>query len=354
VTVKAIDPTRVEPLMEVAAEDAVLAPSQPVRLSVKARCTGPEAWPCRLVVEVRTGQGRVIDRQACAVQLSAKEWYREERSVQSAPSPCAIVFRLEYEGAGLLERAVHVEPAYGRSARFKVANGGLVNDSGERVLLRLSEDVANPPLRGFEEQLRNSEKKRVTVCVVDDSLAPEGEAEQETYYGVLRQMILKKFPDQRVTLRRLRGEYVSHHDPLTRLGEIPAQAAEESPDLVIVAGSMRDLAAGVPPPRYERYLFALVDRLRGATDAEILLVTPPPIIVNPGLSKQYAQKTIRVALRRGLKVADAYSAFTRRGEERAWQDYFRDISEPDVLYLQPNRDGQRLIAERIMDALLGS
>jgi len=232
-------------------------------------------------------------------------------------------------------------------------NDGLINENGETVLLRLSEDVITSPAASFRTRLTDPlGKVRLTVCVVDDSLAPLRDVEKYTYYGVLRELLQKEYPARKITTRRVGGDRAGHYDPLARIGKLPAQVVAVSPDLVLVAGSMRDLTNYVPPGRYERYLYALVDRLRGVTDAEIVLITLPPIIRNPQLSKEYARSTIRVALRRGLKVVDVYSAFTRSGERRAWEKFFRDPREPNVFYLQPNRDGQRIIADRILKVLL--
>ena len=350
VSVKAEDPLRIEPFLEVLSKDPVLRPAQPVRLTLKSRCTGLEKWPCRLIVEVKTSRGRLIERKSSSVVLDSRQWRKSEETLESAFQTCTMTFRLVYEGTTLLERAVRIALAQSRTGPLKVKNEGLVSEQGERVLLRLSEDVVTPPLQSFADRMLA--KKRVTVCVVDDSLAPRGEAEKQTYYGLMRDMVIEKFPERKVTLVRLGEEYVSHHDPLTRLGEIPGRVAGVTPDLVIVAGSMRDLTNYVPPARYERYLYALVDRLRGATDAEIMLLTPPPIIVNPDLSKRYAQRTMRVGLRRGLKVADAYSAFTRPSGGEAWRRHFRDPNDHDVYYLQPNLEGQRLIAKKIVRVLL--
>jgi hypothetical protein len=352
VVVKAADPTRIEPMLEVLAEEPVLRPGQPVRLSLKARCTGVETWPCRLVAEVKTQAGQTLERGVTPLVLGHDKWWKTEKDLKADTPSGRIAFTLTYRDVPLLARGVHVVPVENPPSGLRVENKGLVNEQGERVLLRLSADVAVPPSPGFLDRLRA--RRRVTVALVDDSLSSGAEEDKGAYHSILRERLAEKYPGRKITVRRVGADFMSHHDPLARLAEAPERAADLAPDLVIVAGSLRDLMQHVPAASYETYLYALVDRLRGATQAEVLLITPPPMIVNPGLSKQYAERTERVALRRGLKVVDAYSAFSRRGEEEAWRRFFQDPDDPDVYYMQPNREGQRLIAERVLNELLDS
>ena len=350
VSVKAKSPTRLKALLEISVANAVLSADDDVDLSAKFRCTGPDRWPCVLDVVITTHRGRFLDRIRRQVTLSPRRWAVWHKSLKIRAPRSVIRLSLEYDGVRLAGRTVHVAPPETMSALLNEENGVFVNEKGERVVLRLSSTLGAPKVERLADRLRK--RKSIKVCVVDDSLAPiDDGASEVTYYAVMRRLLEKKYPDCRISVTRVGAEYVSHHDPLRRLGRVPRAVAREKPDLVIVAASMRDLTNYVPVSQHETFLYAMADRLRGCTDAEILLVTPPPLIINPSLSKLYAERTVRVALRRGLKVVDVYSAFARLGGKE-WQRLFQDPQEPDVLYLYPNVEGQKLIGRRLVSSLL--
>ncbi len=344
VAVEAKDPMRLKALLETRAERPVLKPDEPARLSTRYMCTGSEPWQCSLVTET-LDQGRVTSRTRKPVTLRPNTWQTEERTLAGSAR-----LSLEFCGLTLAREDVVVAAPESVASELREVNGGLVDEAGRLVVLRLSREVQAPPAAGAAKLLRAG--KEVKICVIDDSMAPSGGAESPaTYYALLARQLERRYSGAKVTVRRIGGEFVSHHDPLRALGQLPALAVREKPDVVIVAASMRDLTNGVPADQFEVCLYALADRLRGATRADVILVTPPPLIINPDLSKQYAERTMRAGLRRGLKVADVYSSFARLGEE-GWRKLFQDPQEPDVLYLYPNAEGQRRIADVLLRVAL--
>jgi len=344
VAVEAKDPVRIKAALETRSERPVLKPDEQARLSTRYMCTGSEPWECSLVAET-LDQGRVTSRTRKTVTLKPNVWQTEERTL-SGPARLS----LEFCGMTLVREEVVVAAPESVTSELREINGGLVDEAGRLVVLRLSREVQAASAEGAVRLLRAG--KQVKICVMDDSLAPRESAESpSTYYAILARELARRYPNARINARRIGGEFVSHHDPLRRLGRLPALAAQEKPDVVIVAASMRDLTNGVPAEQHEVCLYALADRLRGVTRADVILVTPPPLIINPDLSKQYAERTMRAGLRRGLKVADVYSSFARMGEE-GWRKLFQDPQEPDVLYLYPNAEGQERIAEVLLRVVL--
>ena len=346
------DPRRCEALLEAAPADAILKPTQPLNMTVRYRGAGTGRLPCVLAMELKTLDGRVLWRRRESVTLRPKLWGVAERAMKTKGMPLRLVAetRLELDGRALSRRVTRVEPPEMVSADLKVDNGALVNSRGERVVFRLSPEVKARPMRSFRKRLARG--RSVKVCIVDDSLAPMGGgASAATYFAVMRDLLRKRFPGVPVDVTRLSVNSLSHYDPLRRLARIPRQVALRNPDMVVVAVSLRDLQNNLDPARQELLLYALVDRLRGVSSAEIVLVTPPPVILNPGRSKEYAKRTIRVALKRGLKLANVYNTFARLGRE-ACERLFQDPDEPDVVYLYPNLKGQRLIGECLTRAAL--
>jgi lysophospholipase L1-like esterase len=112
-----------------------------------------------------------------------------------------------------------------------------------------------------------------------------------------------------------------------------------------------DILYYLPERKYEMYLWAMVDRIRSMTDAQIVLITPPPLVMLPELSRRYAYATKRLATRLKIPVADAFSAFTSL--PTPWEDLYRDADQRDeVYYVWPTEKGQMLLAERLYDAVM--
>ena len=353
VTARSDEPRRLEALLEVETGEAVLKPTQPIQIAVKVRGSGPDRWRCRLFVDLRDPNRRLLRRSESEALLERVRWQQLDQTVTTRrlPPRFLIEARLELDGQTLRRQVVRVEPPESSTRdELKVVNGGFVNPEGERVVFRLNTDPHFSPVKPFRKRVR--EGGRVRICVVDDSLAPlAGDATGATYVGALKRRLRRRFPGLSVDVARVGGQALAHHDPLRRVALAPREVALQHPDLVIVAVSLRDLQNNLDPDRQELLLYALTDRIRGATRAEVVLVTPPPVIVNPERSKEYALRTIRVALKRGLKLANVYNAFARMGR-KAWERLFQDPDEPDVVYLYPNREGQERIAEVIADTIL--
>lgn len=350
VRVKARSPARLRFHIETHTPNAVLRHGEPVRLAIKYRGAGPEPWRCTLSTSVLGDQGRVLSRTENRALVSPRRWNESEVVLRIKEPEARVRVALNFEGVPLAERIVHVVAPERVRGDLHESNGVFVNEKGELVVMRLSRQLDAPQRPSLPGKLR--EQGKALICVIDDSLAPAGGAESElSYYAVLRRELAKRYPKADIEVRRIGAGHVSHHDPLRRIGLAPRVAAEANPDLIVLAASMRDMTTHLPADQYELYLYAMVDRLRGATDAAVLLVTPPPLLLNPELSKAYAEATVRVGLMRGLDVVDVYSAFARLGEER-WQEFFQDPSEPDVLYLYPGPEGQERIGMRLFRAIV--
>jgi len=342
---------RVSLFMDVHTDASVLKPGEAASVEARLKGGGRDPQPVTLVREVREGD-LLVDSRKERVTLDAKTWLKRTQPVSEVVSSGEVVFRIEYRGVPLLTRGVRILPADGRGGVLKVRGTGLANEDGERVVLRLRGFVSAPPRPSFHDKLAAGGK--VQIVVIDDSA--EGDASAATgarpYEQILRDRLNARFKNARVTVKRIGASALDTTLPLERVARVPSLVAALKPDLVLVSGSVTDILSYLPPVQYERYLSALVDRVRGLTGADVLLMTPPPLVVNPKLSRGYAVATKRVALRRRLPVANIYSAFTERGE--GWKDLYRDPDALDpVYYLCPTAKGQQIIADRVYDRLAG-
>ncbi len=87
------------------------------------------------------------------------------------------------------------------------------------------------------------------------------------------------------------------------------QVAAENPDLVIVLLGANDAIYEFPDARVRRTMSLLIDKLRGSTDAEILLLGPAPISDKPGIPERYGKVYADIAAEKGLAYSDTSKVF---------------------------------------------
>lgn len=122
------------------------------------------------------------------------------------------------------------------------------------------------------------------------------------------------------------------------------------PHLVTVMFGMNDMA-GVPIDEYRRNLSEIVARCRSA-ETEVLLCTSNSVQTTPSrpVSKleEYMQSLREVAAQENTPVADCYQAFEalRNTDASEWSLLLSDE-------IHPNMDGDKLMAETIVQAITG-
>ena len=351
------EPRRVTVFMEVKEAESVLMPRQRTEVRVDLKNTGLHALPVTLIYRITTERPEggpspvLLLRERESLSLAPNQWLKRTRTVDGSVDSGHVHFELAYRGVPIAKRSLRLLPADGRGGHIKVRNNGFEDERGHRVVLRLLPYVSVPPADPLSERLARGAPVRVVV--VDDSLGtPAIGKTAQSYTDLFCRRLRKQFPDAPVSVKHIGTEALKGYAPLARLAAVPSLVAKAKPHLVILAGSVEDVLNYLPVNQFERNLLALIDRIRGATGAEMLLITPPPLVINPDLSRDYAEATKRVALRRDVPVADAYSAFTVRGER--WKELYRDPDDSErVYYLAPNSEGQQLIAREVYDRLLG-
>ena len=357
------DLTRADIAMEASVDRLFAMPGEPVRVDLKFRNAAGGALDLALVTEYRLSPERVLRTDRETVTLKAGQWLTREvfasRATVADFEAGDVSFRLDYLDTPVLARKISICHATDPEKDVRVTNGRLTDEEGARVVLRLSGPVSERQGLSVRKKLRSGDP--VHIVAVDATLL--GSAASH-YLNQLPALLKERFP--RANVR------VTHIDPagpggrseavLRGLMTIGAKLAKIEPDIVILPGSLRDVLRFTPAERFKRTYHALVDRIQSGTDAEILLLTPPPTIANPKLAQAYAMKVKEIGLLRGLPVADAFSTFMKASgaksavgpdSDRPWRRFYRDPdSDVPMYYVAPAPQGQKLIAEAILSVIL--
>lgn len=352
--------SRADIAMELSVDKPLLLPDEPLRVRLKCRNSGAVPLPMTLVTESQSAPGGVLHTDRESLLLQPGVWavrdYTTAREGKNEPATGDVVFRLEYLGVAVLVRTVSVCAASDPDLALHVEQDHLADARGAHVVLRLSGQVGRRQDRALQAKLERGGP--VHLVAVDGSLA--GSAANNYLHRTAAQLA-GRFPRShfRISLLNPKGAGNGSDAMLRGLLELPDKIKRMQPDMVLVAGSLRDILRFTPVERFERALHALVDRIQGATEAEIVLVAPPPTIANPKLAQAYAMAVKRIGITRGVPVADAYSAFMKAGASvsggrKGWRRFYRDPeSEVPLYYVSPAAQGQKLIAEAVCDVLVG-
>ena len=381
-------PERVGLSLDFESDSPVLEQNEGIALRVRFKADASEDIPARLVMKGTATSGKSIDSRAkdvLALKDTARadgtmqENWTEEALIPPRDSPgnsgARFTVRVEYLGVPMIERSVRVAMARNCPGSLNLGENSLLDENGDYLLLRVSN--VRPLAVNFAERVGSN--GRLNMVVVDDLLSPvppafvpqslpalrvaggtlataskpatAGKPGDATYYAIFAKRMQESFPGLKVSIQRLDGSIFEEYPALERVGKAPALAAKASPDLVVLAPSMSDILSYLPERKYEMYLWATIDRLTSATDAQIVLITPPPLVLQPELSRRYAYATKRLATRLGIPVADAFSAFTSLPVP--WRELYKDTRQGDEVYcVWPTEKGQQLLADRLYDALM--
>jgi acyl-CoA thioesterase-1 len=196
-------------------------------------------------------------------------------------------------------------PGYGNLRFFAFVDYG---SQGEAGWLRQPSQAEFLPRT--QQKLRDGDK--VKVVAFGDSITAGGEATQPglIYWQRWADALQKKYPEAQITTVNGATGGDTTRNGLERL-EI--KVLSQKPDLVLVAFGMNDNNLppfGVPPEEFAQNLRRMIDRIRGATQAEIILLsTFPP---NPKwhfgsrATGDYARITAQVAREKCCAFADIY------------------------------------------------
>jgi len=355
--------SRADVAMELSIGQVFLLPDEPLRARLRCRNSGVAPVDMALATEWDLGEGRVLRAEREPVTLKPGVWVVRdvvaERDGKSAFDVGDIVFRLEYLGKTVLERRAAICRTTDVRKRLHVEQDRLSDERGAHVVLRLAGKIGRRKPLDVREKLKRGGPYRIVV--LDGSLAGSGPI---NYIDEMKQRLQDRFSDSVVRVSRVNPAKLGSRAAAVLRGllQTPEQIARLKPDLVIVAGSLREILRFTPVARFENSLRARVDRIQAVTGAQVALLAPPPTIANPKLAQSYAVAVKRVGMFRGVPVADTYSAFMQSAASReragrasrdGWRAFYRDPdSRVPLYYVAPTAEGQKLIADTLMDVLL--
>jgi len=343
---------RVDVDMELSVSRSLLLKGEAAAVKVACRKGGREELKMTLTASIATSDGTVLAKWRKPLELTGEKWRAVEFQIgriNDVPVETGSVdFRLEYMNQPVMRRGLVIRKAAEDGAELELSAGKLVDSNGDQVILRLSDKPVAPPAAPLAAKLARGEKVRIVF--VDDALGGSGKT---SYIDRFLAQLRAAFPRAGVTAERIGNREARSYTAFQRLVTVSKAVRKGKPDLVVVAGSLRDIMRFDSIPRFERQLMALVERIQASCKNEVVLIAPPPVIANPGFGKSYAIAMKRIGLKKGLRVADGYTAFmTARahaaGEGGDWRRFYRDPESAAPLYhLAPTAAGQALLADTL-------
>jgi hypothetical protein len=191
----------------------------------------------------------------------------------------------------------------------------------------------------------------VRVMVLDAGLAgPAGRLGQGSYVALLGRALRRSYPQLDFRVGRPAIQAGPEALPVERFIQVHRHLRETEANMVTLTVEPEAVVNAVPLASFETYLVATVDQVLSQTRAEPVLVTPPPLVGRPELSRAYARLVKKTGLRKGVLVVDLYSRF-RLTEN--WQELFQsDLRQQPSYTLCPNAEGQRLISREILASIV--
>ncbi len=138
-------------------------------------------------------------------------------------------------------------------------------------------------------------------------------------------------------------EPVSVYGPMRMLLDV-GTVSTSGVDAVVMNVGCRGVLERMDPAEFERDLAAVIDMVSSTMKIPVILMTPFPSEPDPSRARSFAAAIVRVAVARGIPVADVYSAFM--GSGGGMVDLF---SKADNLELSEH--GQRFVAALIARCL---
>ena len=340
--------------MEISAGQPLLIKEETVRVKVTCHNDGRDELQMTLAAVMMLPDGTVIDRWQKPLKMGADSWQATEFHIAKVKGVSfetgSVDFQLEYMKHPVMRRRLIIRKATERGVALALKGGKLVDAEGNRIIFRLSDEPVAKRAEAFAAKLARGERAR--ILFVDDAL---GGFKEDSYISRFIAQLRAEFPVAGVDFQRVGNASGHSYTSFQGLIDVVEAARTNKPELVIVAGSLRDIMRFDSIAQFERKLFALVDCIESECQAEIVLIASPPVIANPGFGKSYAIAVKRVGLKKQIRVVDGYTAFmtavSGKGQS-GWQRFYRDPDSAALIYhLAPMAEGQALLADTLWRTL---
>ncbi|QDT46230.1 Arylesterase precursor [Symmachiella dynata] len=220
--------------------------------------------------------------------------------------------------------------------------------AGLAVSAIASTAVAEEHFPQFKQSLDERDRTVKVVCFGDSVTGIYYHTGGRRAYTKLVQIALEKTKPRAIVQAINAG--ISGHTTRDALARIEKNVLAHKPDLVTVMFGLNDMTR-VPLFEYRDNLTKIIEMCRAA-GAEVLLCTPNSVYDTKSRPEAKLEKYVaavhQVAQAQQVEVADCYAAYQslRSRDEFAWATLMSDE-------IHPNLDGHKLIAEEIVQAILG-
>ena len=224
---------------------------------------------------------------------------------------------------------------------FEIADFRLISDAAPRFELGKYQPAS---LDSVKKRMKAGEK--VKILSLGDSITagtglknPDG----TRYADVTGQILRKKYGFQGVSMKSFAVGGAHSWDVVAWLN----RDFEEIPDLVTFMCGYNDFSSGMHPEIYRYFLTLLIGRITALSQGKTAIVLFTPI---PGCGPRYnahdlyAQTVREVAEKYGVACFDLNAIFKKAFTVQTIGSAFNDMAHP-------NKDGHRLIAEKLAEFL---
>ncbi|MGV8079401.1 MAG: SGNH/GDSL hydrolase family protein [Syntrophales bacterium] len=182
----------------------------------------------------------------------------------------------------------------------------------------------------------------VTLAALGDSLT-RGWMVRKGYLDYLSEMLRREYPacSLRIVNEGLPGDTAD-----CGLYRIETDILEESPDCVLVQYAINDASLGFTTDQFKRTIRGIIEKVRRAGEAEVVLVTSSFIGDNRenAIVEEYYKILADLGTEEGLPVARVHEHWKRKVAEGVdW----RSLVQFD--FVHPTTEGYRYMAEAVME-----
>jgi len=136
---------------------------------------------------------------------------------------------------------------------------------------------------------------------------------------------------------------------LSDMIEMSKGLSKNKAQVAIIAPGLEDAELGASREDFARGLDVIIDLLRDQGHyVKIILVTPPPLVSDPELSKLYSLEMHKIAIKHHTEIVNIHKLLFER---KNWRDAYRASPDSEVFNLYPNDETQKLIARKIADEM---
>ena len=224
---------------------------------------------------------------------------------------------------------------------FEIADFRLISDAAPRFELGKYQPAS---LDSVKKRMKAGEKVKI-LSLGDSITAGTGlrPADGTRYADVTGQLLREKYGFQGVSMKSFAVGGAHSWDVVAWLN----RDFEEIPDLVTFMCGYNDFSSGMHPEIYRYFLTLLIGRITALSQGKTAIVLFTPI---PGCGPRYnahdmyAQTVREVAEKYGVACFDLNAIFKKAFTVQTIGSIFNDMAHP-------NKDGHRLIAEKLAEFL---